>query len=152
PLDGCGNPEHVGRDDKQRMADRLSLLAKERADRMRHDRLIRDLRPAYLVLFAVLMLGLLAAILIAISLGVHANMSKADTWAQVVLVLSTGALGSVLAATSRLRATLDIDSFRAAVGFTIIQPLAGATFGLVSWLILSAGVVKFGHGNISWAI
>jgi len=150
-VEGRGNPEHAGDPDKQQMADRLSLLAKERADRMRHDRLISQLRPAYLVLFAVLMLVLLATIVLAIGLGVHDNMLRADTWAQVLLVLCAGALGSVLAAASRLKATLDIDSFRAAVGFTIVQPLLGATFGLVSWLILTAGVVKIGIGTTSWA-
>lgn len=151
PPDGRGEPDNAGDDDKLRMAECLSLLAKERGDRLRHDRLILQLRPAYLRFFAALMLVLLAAIFIAISRGVHANMSRADTWAQVLLVLSAGALGSILAAASRLRAALDIDSFRAAVGLTVVQPLVGATFGIISWLILSAGVVKVGAGSTAWA-
>jgi hypothetical protein len=149
PLDGREKPGDVGGDDKKRMAECLSLLAKERDDQLRHERLISERRPAYLYFFFAVMLVLLAASFFAINWGVHAK-TTADTWAQVLLVLSTGALGSVLAAASRLKGALDIDSFRTAVGLVFIQPLVGATFGLISWLILSAGVVTF-TGSTSWA-
>ena len=136
---------------KRRMADSLSLLARERNGQIRHDRLMTDLRQTYLLFFGVLILGLLLTISLAIGFGTHANPASADTWAQLLLVLSSGALGSVLASASRLKDQLDLQSFRGAVRLTYIQPLVGATFGLISWLILTSGVVKIASASTGWA-
>ncbi len=140
-----------GGEGERRMAESLSLLARERNGQMRHDRLMTGLRQTYLLFFGVLILGLLVAISLAIGFGAHANLTRADTWAQLLLVLSSGALGSVLASASRLKDQLDLQSFRAAVRLTYIQPLVGATFGLISWLLLTAGVVKIASASTAWA-
>jgi hypothetical protein len=133
------------------MAESLSLLARERNGQLRHDRLMTQLRQTYLLFFGVLILGLLLAISLATGFGIQANLTRADTWAQLRLVLSSGALGSVLAGASRLKDQLDLQSFRAAVRLTYIQPLVGATFGLTSWLILTAGIVKVASASTAWA-
>jgi hypothetical protein len=155
PLHGPREPRWRwggdGGDGKRRMAEDLSLLVKERSGRQRHERLITDLRPKYLVFFGAVIAFLLSAIFFAIREGVDADLAEADTWAQLVLVLSSGALGSVLAAASRLKDALDLQSFRAAIGLTSIQPLIGATFGLTSWLVLTAGVVNVGDASTAWA-
>jgi hypothetical protein len=151
PLRGPGGPDG-GDDDGKRMAEGLSLLARERDGLLRHERLMNELRPKYLVFFTALIAGLLLMISLAIGLGVNADLTTADPWAQLLLVLSSGALGSILAAASRLKNQLDLVSFRAAARLIYIQPLIGATFGLTSWLILTAGVVTIGSGSSTpWA-
>ena len=153
PLCGPGGPDGGGDNDgKRRMAESLSLLARERAGLLRHERLMSQLRPKYLVFFTALIAGLLLTISLAIGLGVNADLASADPWAQLLLVLSSGALGSILAAALRLKDQLDLVSFRAAARLIYIQPLIGATFGLISWLILTAGVVTIGSGSTTpWA-
>jgi hypothetical protein len=153
-LRGPGGPDGGGDDDdgRRRMADGLSLLAKERAGLQRHERLMSQLRPKYLVFFTALIAVLLLTISLAIGLGVNADLTSADPWAQLLLVLSSGALGSILAAALRLKDQLDLVSFRTAARLIYLQPLIGATFGLTSWLILTAGVVTIGDGStIAWA-
>ena len=153
-LRGPGGPDGGGDDDddgRRRMADGLSLLARERAGLQRHERLMSQLRPKYLVFFTALIAVLLLAISLAIGLGVNADLKSADPWAQLLLVLSSGALGSILAAALRLKDQLDLVSFRAAGRLIYLQPLIGATFGLTSWLILTAGVVTIGDGSKAWA-
>lgn len=142
--DGCG-------DGQRRMAECLSLLARERSGQARHDRLMGQLRQTYLLFFGVLITVLLSMIFVAIYLGVHAHLTRADIWARLLLVLSSGALGSVLAAATRLKYSLDLESFRVAARLIYIQPLVGATFGLTSWLVLTAGVVKVASSHIGWA-
>jgi hypothetical protein len=156
-LRGPGRPDGGGGDDdddddgRRRMAEGLSLLAKERAGLQRHERLMSKLRPKYLVFFSALIAVLLLMISLAIGLGVNADLTSADPWAQLLLVLSSGALGSILAAALRLKDQLDLVSFRAAGRLIYLQPLIGATFGLTSWLILTAGVVTIGDGSTSWS-
>jgi hypothetical protein len=159
PGNSSGGPDGgSGGDGQRRMAESLSLLARERSGQQRHDRLMTQLRKPYLVFFAALILGLLLLIFIAVHCGVHPSptkvppdLTKADMWARLLLVLSSGALGSVLAAASRLKDRLDLDSFHAAFRLIYIQPLVGAAFGLISWLILTAGVVTVEGGSTAWA-
>ncbi len=77
-----------GGDGKRQMAESLSLLAREHNGQMRHDRLMTDLRQTYLLFFGMLILALLLAISLAIGFGTHANLARADTWAQLLLVLA----------------------------------------------------------------
>ena len=159
PPNSTGGPDGGSSGDgRRRMAESLSLLARERSGQRRHDRLMTELRKPYLVFFAALILGLLLLIFIAVHWGVHANLTKADAnltkadkWAQLLLVLSSGALGSVLAAALQLKDRLDLDSFHAAFRLIYIQPFVGAAFGLISWLILTAGVVTVTGASTAWA-
>jgi hypothetical protein len=151
PDGGGGDEDDDDDDGRRRMAEGLSLLAKERAGLQRHERLMSKLRPKYLVFFSALIAVLLLMISLAIGLGVNADLTSADPWAQLLLVLSSGALGSILAAALRLKDQLDLVSFRAAGRLIYLQPLIGATFGLTSWLILTAGVVTIGDGSTSWS-
>jgi hypothetical protein len=106
-LRGPGGPDGGGDDDdddgRRRMAEGLSLLARERAGLQRHERLMSQLRAKYLVFFTALIAVLLLMISLAIGLGVNADLKSADPWAQLLLVLSSGALGSILAAALRLK-------------------------------------------------
>lgn len=152
PPNSTGGPDGgSGGDGQRRIAESLSLLARERSGQQRHDRLMTQLRKPYLVFFAALILVLLSLIFIAVHWGVHADPTKADKWAQLLLVLSSGALGSVLAAALQLKDRLNLDSFHAAFRLIYIQPLVGAAFGLISWLILTAGVVTVAGDSKAWA-
>jgi hypothetical protein len=131
-----------------KFAESLSLLYKIRADHLRHERLMAKLRGAYLPYLAgliVILLGLLA--LAILSGGNPSDASPLAGWAQLVAVGAAGALGSVLAATFKLRDTVQLDPLRGIAAITFIQPLIGAAFGLMSWLILTSGLVTIGGTN-----
>ena len=56
-----------------------------------------------------------------------------------------------MAAAFRLRDTVQLDPLRGLAAITFIQPLIGASFGLMSWLILTSGLVKIGGtNNLAW--
>jgi hypothetical protein len=141
------------------MAECLSLLAKERNGLLRHERLMAGLRPTYLVYLGLLIAGLLLALFLAVSRGLTTGSTSGttdrptlDIRAELVVVLVAGALGSVLAATLKLRDVVTLGSFRNAVRITYVQPLVGAAFGLVSWLVLTSGMVELaGSANGSWS-
>jgi hypothetical protein len=132
----------------ERLAEGLSHLYQIRAERLRHERLMAKLRDVYLPYLAgsiVILLGLLAWAIL--SGGNPSDASPLAGWAQLVAVGAAGALGSVLAATFKLRDTVQLDPLRGFAAITFIQPLIGASFGLISWLILTSGLVTIGGTN-----
>ena len=131
-----------------KFAGSLSLLYEIRADYLRHERLMAKLRDVYLPYLAgsiVILLALLAWAIL--SGGNPPDASPLAGWAQLVAVGAAGALGSVLAATFKLRDTVQLDPLRGFAAITFIQPLIGASFGLISWLILTSGLVTIGGTN-----
>jgi hypothetical protein len=134
--------------DNAALRESLSLLYKIRADRLRHERLMAKLRGAYLPYSA----GLIVIVLVLLALAILSGENPSDAsslagWAQLVAVGAAGALGSVLAAAFKLRDTVQLDPLRGFAAITFIQPLIGASFGLMSWLILTSGLVKIGGAN-----
>jgi hypothetical protein len=72
-------------------------------------------------------------------------------WARFVVVAASGALGSVLVAALKIRDIAELYPFRGAVATTGIQPLIGASIGLISWLILASGALTIGKiDNQAW--
>jgi hypothetical protein len=135
-----------------RVAESLSLLYKVRADHMRHERLMAKLRAAHLPYLVLSILTVLVLLAVAIwSGGKTLDASPRAGWAQLLLVAAAGALGSLLAATFRLRDTVQLSPLRSILALTVIQPLIGASFGLMSWLILTSGFVTIGGtDNQTW--
>jgi hypothetical protein len=83
---------------------------------------------------------------------IRVGSSGPELWEQLLLVGTAGALGSSLAATFKLRdAVEELNTFRALAGVTLIKPVIGASLGLLSWLILTAGGITFeGFDNAEW--
>ena len=134
--------------DDAALRESLSFLYKIRAEHLRHERLMAQLRDIYLPYLAgsiVILLALLAWAIL--SGGNPPDASPLAGWAQLVAVGAAGALGSVLAATFKLRDTVQLDPLRGFAAITFIQPLIGASFGLISWLILTSGLVTIGGTN-----
>jgi hypothetical protein len=101
------------------------------------------LRSAYLPWLIVIVISVLSILVVAILRG-NPQDDSLETWAQVLAVAASGALGSVLAAAFRLRDTVKLNPLRALRTIIFIQPLIGASFGLVSWLILTSDLVTIG--------
>jgi hypothetical protein len=144
-------PDSHRSDNKDYVAGILSLLYKERANRLRHERLMAGLRPTYLKYQIWLIIGLLALFFLAILIGNPTDDGAIDLWARFIVVTTAGALGSVLAASLKLRDIADLNPFRGVAATTWIQPVIGASIGLISWLILASGAVRFGEiNNQAW--
>jgi hypothetical protein len=106
------------------------------------------LRAAYFPNLALLIVVLLGLSMLAILfLGTSSHAGDVYQSAQLVLVAASGALGSVLAATFKLRDAVALSPLRSIAAIAYIQPPIGAAFGLVSWLILSSGLVMIGGAN-----
>ena len=134
--------------DDAALRESLSFLYKIRAEHLRHERLMAQLRDIYLPYLAGSIVILLALLAWAILSGRNPpDASPLAGWAQLVAVGAAGALGSVLAATFKLRDTVQLDPLRGFAAITFIQPLIGASFGLISWLILTSGLVTIGGTN-----
>jgi hypothetical protein len=133
------------------MAEALGELIRDRAEWLRHDRLMRSLRARYLIRFGLLMAALLpAAVTVATLLsGSHAGVNLRAQ----LLVMAMGALGSVIAALFTLRDVLTVVSFRQATRMIWLQPLVGATFGLLTWYVLTGGILKVsGSTATDWRV
>jgi hypothetical protein len=70
----------------------------------------------------------------------------------MVLAAALGAVRGALASTLNLRDIAELNPFRSVVTFLLMQPLVGAAFGLVSWLVLASGLVQFGTSGVEWAM
>jgi hypothetical protein len=130
---------------RREMAEVLSLLAKERNGYLRHERLMDQLRPVYLVwLGGSLMVSLIVLFVGIVVGGVSSTSQALAPWAQLLLAVAAGSAGSVLGATLRLRDVVTLVSFRSAVRLVRLQPLVGAIFGLLGWLLSSSGLITLG--------
>jgi hypothetical protein len=90
--------------------------------------------------------------LVALSASIH-EVGRTGVWKSLVLAASAGALGAVLSGTFRVRDRLvELDDLRSFWPAMRIQPLIGATAGLVTLLVLETGAVDLGAAaQASWA-
>lgn len=132
------------------LAETLSLLYRARANLMRHDRLMSNLRRNYLPKLAIVIAGALTLVSVSILAG-DPHQGDLGTWNELVLTAALGALGGALAAALKLRDIAELNPFRSVVTFLLMQPLVGAAFGLVSWIALLSGIVTVGTSNAPWA-
>jgi hypothetical protein len=74
-------------------------------------------------------------------------------WGTIWLVAFAGALGASVAGTLKLRDHItNINELRAFWPATVVQPLLGATAGLLVLLVLASGLVKVDWGGQAWAV
>ena len=66
--------------------------------------------------------------------------SEVNPWA-VALTAAAGGLGSTLAGAKELRGMLRINDLRSLSGWSVLQPLVGASAGLVMLLLLTSGIL-----------
>jgi hypothetical protein len=137
--------------DTEYLAETLSRLYRARADQMRHDRLMSNLRRSYLPRVALVIVGALALMTLAVLTG-EADAADLGTWNEMLLAAALGALGGALASTLKLRDIAELNPFRSVVTFLLMQPLVGAALGLVSWIVLASGLVEFGTSDVEWAM
>jgi hypothetical protein len=74
-------------------------------------------------------------------------------WQTIVLVAFAGALGASVAGTLKLRDHItNINELRAFWPAIVVQPLLGATAGLLTLLVLASGLIKVEWGGQAWAV
>jgi hypothetical protein len=119
-----------------RAIDRLSLLYRERAETGRALRAIAAQKCRYLKMLMPLLTACLAGLALSLSLG-------ADTmWHAIVVVTAAGALGATLSGVRTVRDNLgELRDLRSFGGTMMIQPLVGATSGLLLFLLAQAGAL-----------
>lgn len=125
---------------------RLTFLYKERAAAGRERRARAAQKCRFMTVLAPVLLLLLAG------LGVSTELVDrgGGVWRQIVMAATAGALGSVLAGTLKLRDRLvELDDLRA-FGATIrVQPLVGATMGVIVLVALQSDIVRIGGEQVS---
>ena len=129
-------------------AEKLSFLYSQRTEAGRDRRARAGQKCRYLNALAPALLALQAALVIAIGY-VAAN----DVWKAVAVAGTAGALGATLSGTMRIRDDLrDLDVLRSFWPAMRVQPLVGATAGLVVLLLMESGALDIGRDDSGhWA-
>jgi hypothetical protein len=153
-AEGCDDRQPVALRPRGAMAESLRSIGQARADQMRHDRLMSRMRRFYLPILAALTALLLGGVVAAVLGGWTAQDRDVGLalWAELSIAAGLGALGGLLSSALRLRDVAELNSFRGVVTFLIMQPLIGATFGLVSWLLLFSGMLTIASSDQGWAV
>jgi hypothetical protein len=130
-----------------RAVERLTALYLARADRGRSLRAKAAQKRRYLVMLAPVLSLCLAG------LGVVVAIRASGIWPSVLLAASAGALGATLSGVRTVRDQLvelrDLRAFAPSMG---IQPLVGATAGLLLLLVLESKAIAIqGFDSGSWA-
>jgi hypothetical protein len=138
-------------EDRRRAEQLLRSLYEQRDDRWTYERAVVRLRRYYLMSYGIVV-GVLLAIACMFTTWVEGAANTIRD--QLLLVTSVGALGSVLAATFKLRdAPARLNDLPAVLLIPFAQALIGATLGFVTWLILMSGVVEIGRPtNATWVL
>jgi hypothetical protein len=127
-------------------ANRLTYLYKQRAEAGRERRARAAEKCRFMTMLAPLLLVLIAAVTVSADLVSQGG----AIWREIVLAGSAGALGSVLAGTLKLRDRLvELDDLRAFGATLRVQPLVGATMGIVVLVILQGDLIRLGGDNVS---
>jgi hypothetical protein len=128
--------------------DRLTFLYLMRAESGRNRRARAALKCVYLTRLAVVLLALLVGAGVATQLVTDSNL-----WHAVLLTACAGALGSTLSGVLKARDHLvQLDELRGFWPTMRVQPLVGASAGLVVLMLLESGVLTFGTAEAQgWA-
>jgi hypothetical protein len=112
----------------------------------------RRVRAAQKFRYLTLLIPMLVAGLLLVSVGVYEN-GREDIWKAMWIAASAGALGAILSGTFRVRDRLvELDDLRSFWPAMRVQPLIGATAGLVTLFVLETGAVELGaQQTSSWA-
>jgi hypothetical protein len=101
----------------------------------------RRARAAQKCRYLTALIPILLVPLVILSASMHE--AGADAWRHIALAASAGALGATLSGTFRVRDRLvDLDDLRSFWPAMRIQPLIGATAGLVTLFVLEAGALN----------
>jgi len=140
-LDGLIGRFRQDPDDAARTeaANRLAYLYKQRAEAGRERRARAAEKCRFMTMLAPLLLILITALTISAELVSRGG----GIWREVVLAASAGALGSVLAGTLKLRDRLvELDDLRAFGSTLRVQPLVGATMGIIVLVVLQGDLIR----------
>ena len=129
-------------------AEKLSLLYTQRTEAGRDRRARAGQKCRYLNALAPLLLALQAGLVIAID-----YFAADEVWKAVAVAGTAGALGGALSGTMRIRDDLrDLDDLRSFWPAIRVQPLVGATAGLVVLLLMESGTLDIGSDDSGhWA-
>lgn len=112
----------------------------------------RRARAAQKCRYLTALIPILLLPLVTLSVSMHA-VGRNDIWKEIALAVSAGALGAILSGIFRVRDRLvELDDLRSFWPAMRIQPLIGATAGVVTLLVLETGAVDLGAGETpAWA-
>jgi hypothetical protein len=112
----------------------------------------RRVRAAQKYRYLTLLIPMLVVGLVLLSVGVYES-GREEIWKAVWVAASAGALGAILSGTFRVRDRLvELDDLRSFWPAMRVQPLIGATAGLVTLFVLETGAVELGaQKTASWA-
>ena len=137
------NPDEAVRTEA---ANRLAYLYKQRGEAGRE----RRARAAEKCRFMTMLAPLLLLLIVAVTVSADLVNQGGAIWREIVLAASAGALGSVLAGTLKLRDRLvELDDLRAFGATLRVQPLVGATMGIVVLVVLQGDLIRLGGDNVS---
>jgi hypothetical protein len=112
----------------------------------------RRARAAQKCRYLTALIPILLTLLVALSATIY-EVGEAGIWKEIALAASAGALGATLSGIFRVRDRLvELDDLRSFWPAMRIQPLIGATAGLITLLVLESGAVRLGAtGTTPWA-
>ena len=112
----------------------------------------RRVRAAQKYRYLTALIPMLLVGLILLSAGIYEN-GRVGIWKAMWVAASAGALGATLSGTFRVRDRLiELDDLRSFWPAMRVQPLIGATAGLVTLFVLETGAVELGaQQTASWA-
>jgi hypothetical protein len=129
-------------------AGKLAFLYARRAEAGRDRRAKAAQKTRYLNVLGPTLLALQAALVFAID----AVADDSAIWKQIVVAGTAGALGATLAGTMKIRDGLrELDDLRSFWPAMRVQPLVGATAGLIVLLVIETGTLDVGGESGSWA-
>lgn len=129
-------------------AGKLAFLYARRAEAGRDRRAKAAQKCRYLNVLGPTLLALQAGLVFAID----AVADEPAIWKQIVVAGTAGALGATLAGTMKIRDGLrELDDLRSFWPAMRVQPLVGATAGLIVLLVIETGTLDVGGESGSWA-
>jgi len=129
-------------------ATKLSFLYARRAEAGRERRAKAAQKRRYLNVLGPVLLVLQVGLVLAID----AAAGTEEVWKQIFVAGTAGALGATLAGTMKIRDDLrELDDLRSFWPAMRVQPLVGATAGLIVLLVIETGTLDGGGESGSWA-
>ena len=111
----------------------------------------RRTRAAQKCRYLTALIPVLLASLVALSASIN-EVAGGGIWKEIALAASAGALGATLSGIFRVRDRLvELDDLRSFGPAMRIQPLIGATAGLITLSVLQSGAVELGGATTPWA-